>query len=381
MSNHRQTSRVEGQRQRAEFFQPATGTSTGGTTTSDRSCLSNKKVSIVIVNWNGLHHLKTLLPSLSLLTYPALEIIIVDNASTDTSVQYIRVNHPLIRVIVNQQNEGFANGNNIGVRQATGEYVLLLNNDTRIVQHDLIEHLLRIFQQSKNIGIAQPKILRMNYPNTLDSVGAYYTRTGFLYHFGYLQHDSEQFNTSVPLYTAKGACILIKKSLIDQIGLFDSDYFAYFEETDFCHRTWLAGYEVWYEPGAKIEHHIGGTSNAMDNAYVQFHSFKNRIHSYIKNLSVWELIFLLPTHIALCICAAVLFFLKQKPLTGIAILKAIVWNIIKLPKTLQTRQHIQNKIRKKSDAEFLPALTKAPRITYYIALFGNRLDQYKEACP
>lgn len=335
-----------------------------------------KKVSIIIVNWNGLHHLKKCLPSLKKINYPNYEIILVDNGSTDESIDYIKSKFSEIKVVKNKKNLGFAGGNNSGLRLVLGEYVLLLNNDT-LVKKNFLTKLVTKIEQSDDTGIVQSKILSMDDNRKLDSVGAFFTNTGFLYHHGYLQSDAQKFDKTKYLYTAKGACMLIRKKLINKIGLFDDQFFAYFEETDFCHRAWLAGYKVVYAPESIIYHKIGGTSNSMNNAFIQYHSFKNRITSYLKNLGTLELIKIIPLHIILCEIAALTFLIKLNAKLFLSINKAIFYNIQNLNSILKQRRIIQNKLRKKSDNQLFSILKVNPELKYYLYLFSNNLQNYK----
>lgn len=343
-----------------------------------------KKVSIIIVNWNGRTHLVKCLPSLEKITYPNLEIVIVDNASIDDSVLLIKnfknkmsKKGITVKLTINKKNLGFAGGNNAGLPYITGDYVLLLNNDT-FVTKDFIKELVVAIEKDQNIYCVQSKILSMDYPDKLDSVGAYLTNTGFLYHYGYFQKNKAKYDKTQELYTAKGACMMIRKKVIDKIGLFDSDFFAYFEETDFCHRVWLNGGKIMYAPKSIIYHKVGGTSNSMNNAFIQFHSFKNRINSYIKNLGVVELIKILPIHVLLCEVAAISFIPKGRVDLFYAINSAIYWNMKTLRKTLKKRKKIQNILRTVPDSKFMKNIKRSPGIRYYYYLFTKSLVGYKE---
>lgn len=336
-----------------------------------------KKVSIVIVNWNRIDYLKNCLKSLSKLTYRNVEIIVVDNASIDGSIEFVKKSYPKIKIVKNKTNLGFAGGNNAALPKITGEYVLFLNNDTK-VDKKFLEPLVEAFEKDNKLGVAQSKILTMDNPKKLDAVGGYFTNTGFLYHYGYYQTDSKRYSKPLYMYSIKGASMMTRMNIIRKIGLFDHDFFAYFEETDFCHRVWLAGYTVQYIPDSIIYHKIGGTSNSMNNAFIQFHSFKNRINTYLKNLGLMELLLLLPIHLMLCELAGVGFIAKNKPGHFIAINKAIVWNIKTLSKTLKKRKRIQKKIRVISDKELFKKVKRNPPIRYYYYLFAKSLVGYKE---
>lgn len=336
-----------------------------------------KKVSIIIVNWNGLSHLKKCLPALNKVNCSNYEVIIVDNNSNDGSLEFIKKYYSNFKLIKNNTNLGYTGGNNAGYKKALGEYILFLNNDT-YVSKNFVSEMVKVLESENDIAGVQAKILSMDHPRKLDSIGAFLTNSGFLYHYRYLQEDLSKFDNEIYLYTAKGACMLFRKSIIEKVGLFDKDFFAYFEETDFCHRIWLAGYKIKYAPKAVIHHKIGGTANNMDNAFIQYHSFKNRINSYLKNLGTLELLKILPVHLILCELAAFSFIIKGRPDLFVSISRAIIWNLTNLPKTLKKRSIIQNTIRKKPDSELMPVIKKSPAIRYYYYLFAKSLVGYKD---
>ncbi len=343
-----------------------------------------EKVSIIIVNWNGAQHLKKCLPTLEKINYPNFEIIFVDNASQDESIDLIKTfakrmqpRNVKIKTVVNKKNLGFAGGNNAGLKSVTGKYILLLNNDTTVTKN-FIKELVGVIEKNPSVDCVQSKILSMNYPEKLDSVGAYLTNTGFLYHYGYFQKNKLSYDSTRDLYTAKGACMMVKKEIVDKIGLFDPDFFAYFEESDFCHRIWLSGGRVMYAPKSVIYHKVGGTSNSMNNAFIQFHSFKNRINSYLKNLGTLELIKILPLHLLLCELAAVSFVPKGRVDLFIAINKAIYWNALNIKKTLKKRKKIQHVLRTVPDSKFMKNIKRSPGARYYYYLFAKSLVGYRE---
>ena len=272
---------------------------------------------------------------------------------------------------------GFAGGNNAGYTLAKGEYVLLLNNDTTVTK-SFVSEMVRVLDSDRKIGGVQGKLRSMDYPDRLDSIGAFLTNTGFLYHYRYFQKDLKKFDREIALYTSKGACMMFRKKVIEQVGLFDDDFFAYFEESDFCHRVWLAGYSIVYAPKSIIYHKVGGTANSMNNAFIQYHSFKNRINSYLKNLGTWELVKILPLHLLLCEVAALGFVIKGRPGLFFAIQKAIWWNIISLQQTLKKRSFVQQSIRKVKDADFIHRVKINPGISYYYSLFTKSLIGYKD---
>ncbi len=334
------------------------------------------KVSILIVNWNGKHHLEKCLPSLMQIDYTNAEIILVDNGSTDGSLEYISQNFPSVKIIKEETNTGFVGGNNDGINYATGDYVLFLNNDTR-VEPDFLSKLVRALDEDQLIAGVQSKVVSIDDPNRYDSVGAFLTNTGFLYHYGYLQRVNPKFEQRIKLYTAKGACMLFRKSIINEVGLFDPDFFAYFEETDFCHRVLLKGFRIEYIPESVIHHKIGGTSNAMNNAFIQFHSFKNRINSHLKNLGTIEMVKILPLHLILCEMAAIVFLFRGRADLFKALNKSIYWNIQNFSQTMAKRKKVQA-MRKISDRELLKDLKIWPGICYFFYLFAKDIADYED---
>lgn len=313
--------------------------------------------SIIIVNWNGGEVFKTCLESLSRIDYPRWELIVVDNGSTDDSQNLalkIFSEKQTYKLIRNKRNLGFAPANNQGYRKAKGKYILLLNNDTK-VEPDFLVKMVGRMERNKSIGVMQPKIFLMDKMSHLDNAGSFLTYVGFFEHWGFLEKDSAEFNKEKEIFSAKGACMLIRKSVADKVGLFDRDFVSYFEESDFCWRVWLAGYKVIFYPGAAIYHKVGFTTRRQNVLEINLHYYKNRISSLIKNLSVANLLVILPFHLTLSLGISLLFFLRGQPKNSFMIIKAVLWNFWSLPRILSKRRVVQ-KIRIKSDRELFPTI-------------------------
>lgn len=340
----------------------------------------NKMVSVIIVNWNGINYLSDCLSSLFEQEYKRIEVILVDNNSSDGSAQFVAKNFPKVKIIINKKNLGFAEANNIGYRFVHGEYVLFLNNDTR-VSNDFITELIKAIESKPEIAGAQAKILLMDKPSRLDSVGAFLTNSGFLYHYGIGKKNSKKYDSKIEIFSAKGACMIFKKEVLEKIKvggeLFDSKYFAYFEETDMCHRVWLANYKILYVPSSIIYHKMGGTSSKINNAIIQYHSYKNRINAYLKNLELQRLIYFLPIHLMVCELAAIFFLLKGKFKVFFAIQLAVVWNILTIEDTLKKRKIIQKRIRKVSDKFLKGRIERKVRLSYYYYM-ATDISKYEE---
>lgn len=342
--------------------------------------MKNKLVSIVIVNYNGIGWLKDCLQSISFQTYKPIEIIVVDNASTDKSIEYLRKDKK-IKIVRNKKNVGFAEGNNVGVAVTKGEYIVLLNNDTKI-DKKYIENFVKAFDKVPNLGVAQSKIRLMDTPDILDTCGSFWTDSTFLYHLGNgKKHSLKHYNEHFPVFSVKGASMIIKKEVINKIGLFDSDAWNYYEETDFCHRAWLAGYECWYWPTATCYHAQGGTSRSVfgkNYSLIQFHNFKNKLLSFIKNFEIKRLALYVPIFFLTTFAISIIWVFKLKISYSIAIWKSWVWNIANMKSTLQKRKNIQ-KLRTQSDREIFSKVKKNPRrLSYYYFLLQDNIARYED---
>lgn len=307
-------------------------------------------VSIIIVNWNGGEVFKQCLKSLYKIDYPNWELIVVDNGSTDGSDSFIKS-----QVIHNNKNVGFAKANNQGYRLAKGKYILLLNNDTK-VESDFLTRMVEKMEGDRSLGVIQPKILLMDKKGYLDNAGSYFTRIGFLEHWGFMQKDGLGFSKEKEIFSAKGACMLIRKEVIKRVGLFDADFVSYFEESDFCWRVWLAGFRVIFYPQVKIYHKLGFTIRRLDVLNLNYHYYKNRICSLIKNLGGENLFTVLTAHILISLGIMVVFLVRFHPRTALLIVKALGWNIVYLSATLNKRKKIQS-FRKTTDKEIFTKLS------------------------
>jgi hypothetical protein len=335
-------------------------------------------VTIIIVSWNGLLYLKKTLPSIQRIKYNKFETILVDNHSSDGTIDYVSQNFPEVQIVCNQENLGFAEANNIGFRRSRGDLILFCNNDVEVAD-DFLGKLVDELRKDEKLGGVQPKIVLMNENDKLDSVGGFLTNSGFLFHYGIYKSESDpKYNRRMDIYSAKGACMLFKREVIEKVGLFDKDFFAYFEETDFCHRVWLAGYKIRYIPEAKIYHQMGGTSKDMELAFIQFHSFKNRLNSFLKNLDFKELLKIFLLHLFLINLASVFYVISGKVKVAFSLQRAISWNLVNLKKTLHKRKIIQRDIRKVKDSEIIPLIKKSPKLLYYLYLLLAKVERYKD---
>ena len=305
--------------------------------------------------------------SLREITYSTFEVLCVDNGSNDGSPMMIREEFPEVRLLEQQENLGFVGANILAYQEASGEYILFLNSDTQ-VEPQFLFHMTSFMEQNPDAGGCEPKILWMRDPSRLDSVGDYLTWTGMLYHDRYLALDKD-LESTFPIFSAKGACMMFRASVLREVGMFDTKYFAYFEETDLCWRVWLSGWKIYFVPAAKVSHLMAGTSRDTDSHLVNYHSFKNRIHSMLKNFGLLELVKVVPIHLIMCLAIAVLYILRGRRRKGAAIISAMIWNIRNLTSTVRERRLVQRDIRRISDRELMKFAKIQVPLKYFLSLY------------
>ena len=335
-------------------------------------------VSIIIVNWNGGEVFAECLNSLKKIDYHNWELIVVDNGSSDKSEDLIYFYKPTkkIKIIKNKQNKGFAQANNQGFVKAQGEYILLLNNDTK-VEANFLSLLVNRIKKDSTLGVIQPKISLMDKSDYLDNVGSFLTKTGFLEHWGYMEHDGSKFNKEKEIFSAKGACMLCRRNVIEKVGLFDESFVSYMEETDFCWRVWISGYKVLFYPKARIFHKVGFSSKKQDQIFVNYNSYKNRLICLIKNLQFENLFYISICHFTLSIFLICYYLLKFQFSKAQMILGAIWWNLVNFKKTFSKRKKIQV-LRKVKDKELFPIIMRPINLKAMFSHFAKIEANYKK---
>jgi len=325
-------------------------------------------VSIIIDNWNGKRFLKKCLGSVFSQKYPNYEVILIDDASTDNSVEYIKKYFNRVILIENKKHVGFAIANNQGIRKSKGKYVLLLNNDTKVTKNFLFP-LVEDLEKNKTIGAAQSKIKVLDNPEYLDDVATYLTPFGFLYHFGFFEKDTDKFNKQFFTFSPKGACFFIRKKVLKEVGLFDDRFYCYFEESDLAWRIWLAGYKIIYEPKSVIYHVVAGTMKKQTSANRDYYAIRNRLNSILSNLSTPFLFIVLPLHLGAIFVFLFFYFLRLRMSNFFAVLKALMWNFFQIKRTLKKRKWVQKKVRNVSDIELFKKIFMIPSPSYYLRMF------------
>lgn len=232
------------------------------------------KVAVVIPNLNGKDRLPATLDSLMAQSLPA-KLIVVDNGSIDGSADFIEANHSEVVVIRRDKNYGFTGGVNPGIELAIKQgfkYVALLNNDA-VADKDWLKHLVNFMEAHPNAGIATSKICDAGKTH-LDSTGDLYTIWGLPYPRGRGEPFSNKYDKDTWVFGASGGASIYRSRMLRQVGLFDQDFFAYYEDIDLSFRAQLAGWKVGFVPAALVYHEISATSSKMKD-FATYHTLKN----------------------------------------------------------------------------------------------------------
>jgi len=230
-------------------------------------------VSIIIVNYNGCHLLKDCLSSLKEANFSNYEIILVDNNSTDDSIQFVKSNYPSITIIKLDKNYGFAKPNNVGAKKAKGDFLLFLNNDTKVTAN-FISELYDAINRDSTVAICQSLLLKPN--GDVDSSGDYIDSIGI----SFSSHNRP--DKIIEIFSAKSASMLMRKDVFEKLNGFDEKFFAIFEDVDLGWRARILGYKIILCPNS-IVYHVGGQTIKNINKLLTFHGIKNQLMMKITN--------------------------------------------------------------------------------------------------
>ena len=298
-------------------------------------------VAVVILNWNGKHLLEQFLPSVIEHSKEA-PIYVVDNASTDDSVEFVKTRFPSVQLIRNPENGGFAKGYNDALKQIDADVYCLLNNDIEVTQNWIFP-VLSTFLDNPNTAIIQPKLLDLNRKDHFEYSGA---AGGFVDKFGYpycrgrifntVEKDEGQYNDTINVHWASGACLFIRKEVFEGLNGFDESFFAHMEEIDLCWRAKNSGYDIKYV-GASTVYHLGGATLKNTDPKKTYLNFRNSLFTLVKNAK-GPLFFLVFIRLFLDGIAGLKFLLELKFKHLLAILKAHVSFYTVLFKVLKQRK-------------------------------------------
>jgi GT2 family glycosyltransferase len=300
---------------------------------------------VVILNWNGIDWLKKFLPIIIDKSNIA-NIYLADNASDDSSVEFVKNTFPAVNIIQNLYNVGFAKGYNQALSKLTEKYFVLINSDIEVT-NNWIEPIINLMEDDDLISACQPKILDYNYKEKFEYAGA---SGGFLDNLGYpfcrgrifdtLEHDRNQYNDISEVFWATGACLFVRSKHFKEVNGFDNDFFAHQEEIDLCWRLKNKGYKVMVNPQS-IVYHVGGGTLDSSSPFKTYLNFRNNLYMLFKNLPVTDLIKTIFFRLILDGIAGLKFITKKRGLSHVlAILRAHFVFYLNLPRLISKRQKI-----------------------------------------
>ncbi len=240
------------------------------------------KSTVVIPNYNGIKYIEACLESLYLGTTREFEVIMVDNASKDGSLELVKKKFPQVRIIENQENTGFCGAVNQGIEASKTPYVILLNNDTR-VELDFVHELEKAIEQSPRIFSASAKMIALHEKEKIDDAGDYYCALGWAFARGKGKHPND-YQKECRIFAACGGASIYRRSCFEEFGVFDENHFAYLEDIDIGYRAQLYGYENRFAPKAVVYHAGSATTGSRYNAFKTRLAAKNSIYLVYKNM-------------------------------------------------------------------------------------------------
>ena len=229
-------------------------------------------VSIIIPNWNGVHHLPVCLKGVQRQTHSPVEVIVADNGSTDRSLAYIAREYPNVRVLALGENRGFAGACNAGLGVARGEFVALLNNDTEADSHWL-EEVVAAFRRHRAAGIVASRMLLFDQRDVFHTAGDFYRRDGTPGNRGVRQKDEGQYDREEDVFSANGGSAAYRRTMLDEIGVLDEDFFFSCEDVDLAWRAQLAGWRCIYAPRALVYHKLSATGGGPTASFYDGRNF------------------------------------------------------------------------------------------------------------
>lgn len=311
-------------------------------------------VGVLILNFNGMIHLENCIESVLAATTSSTRVYLVDNNSTDGSVDFVRETYPEVRIIRYDQNYGFARAYNLAARQISEDMIVFLNNDVE-VDNAWLKELVEVAERSDRVAACGSKLLLYDNRKLVDHAGGLLSPIGGGHDVGLLNVDSVP---TEPRFAGcvKGASMLVKRSVFLNLGGFDEDFFAYFEDADLCWRIWLEGYQVMFVPRSIVYHKLGASWGAFDKPERAFLGQRNRLQSLLKNLGIWNLF---PALFAFAIYTfmRIVRFLSSGEYRSVkAVAQAYWWVLRNMPELNAKRQEVQKRRRVKDSFLFREGL-------------------------
>jgi GT2 family glycosyltransferase len=296
--------------------------------------------SVILVNWNGRAHLPACLAALARQSFRNFEVVLVDNGSTDGSIEYLRERHPEVLLVCLGRNTGFAAGCNAGISKARGEYLIFLNNDTE-AETTWLEELVSAARDHPAAGFFASKILFFDDHSRIDSAGDELGTNGVAQKRGHRRADAG-FEKSEPVFGACAAAALYRRNVLAEIGGFDEDFFLIFEDADLSFRAQLAGYSCVFVPSARVYHKSNASIGTLSETYV-YYGHRNLEFVFFQNMPASLLLRFLPTHLLYDALALLHFAARGR--AG-AFLRAKASAFREIPAILRKRRRVQRSRRR-----------------------------------
>lgn len=303
-------------------------------------------VCALVLNHNGAHFLKGCLESLLANDYPNLSICVVDNGSTDKSVELVRTEFPSVGLIQMEQNLGFCVAYNRASSAIEGDYYFFLNNDVALDPR-AVTQLVAAGEASNDIAAVGPKMLFFDDRHVINGCGGMLDRLAFGLNIGIGEVDEGQYDQPIEVFYAIGAAMMVKTIAWRHVGGFDERFFAYFEDSDWCWRARLLGYRVIYAPAVVYHKWRGTWTDAKSRMY---HQERNRLAMVLKNYSIPTLAYVLPLYLGMAVLRLAWVSFHWGPLIGLHMIAGQIWNVLHLRSTLTARRQTQGS-RIMSDAQ------------------------------
>ncbi|NUO18291.1 glycosyltransferase family 2 protein [bacterium] len=303
-------------------------------------------VTIIILNYNGLKFLPRCLESLGKTVYAPVEIVVADNGSSDGSLEYVRKQHPDVRVLEFGTNYGYSGAYNRAIHVVSGKYCVLLNFDVE-VEPGWLDDAIEFMEQDSSIAAAQPKLKQYQDHDRFEYSGG---SGGFLDAYGFpfvrgrifdeTEPDSGQYDDPVEVFWATGASLIVRRETFLKVGGLDEDFFMHMEELDLCWRIWLNGQRIVVVPKGVVYHWAGAALSA-DRVRKMYLNHRNSLAMMIKNYGLRNLCFRLPVRLLLDWVAFFVSPFKGEPKRSLAIMWAHAYILAAIPRILQKRRGVQ----------------------------------------
>ena len=308
------------------------------------------QTAVVILNWNGVGHLRQYLPSVLQNTPAEVRIVVADNGSTDASVEFVEHYYPDVEIVQLDRNYGFAEGYNRALQEVEADYYVLLNSDIEVTPQ-WIEPLVAMLDENKEVAAVAPKLLSFTEPTRFEYAGA---AGGFIDFLGYpfcrgrilstTEQDCGQYDTSREVFWASGAAFCCRAEVFHSLGGFDGDFFAHMEEIDLCWRMQLAGYKVMCEPRSEV-YHLGGGTLPNESPRKLYLNYRNNLSMLFKCAPAWQRCVVAVARPVADMLSALIYLLKGQPSLASATLHAY-WDFLRLHRSLAKKRHAVRTSRK-----------------------------------